>query len=373
MTVYWLCPEQIFDGKTLFQDYAISVGDGRVLEIKPAHEIPSEQPRRYLKGTISPGFVDLQVNGGGGVLLNQHPSREGMLQIANAHRAFGTVAIMPTVITDCDEVIASAAQAAIEAEADRNIIGVHIEGPHISPTRRGTHSREYVRLLNQETMIAVEKLCAADVPVMLTLAPEIVSPQQIEDIVQLGAIVSLGHTDATSEQMRAGFEAGANCVTHLFNAMSPMLNRAPGAVGAAINSQAYAGIICDGHHVADEMVGLAIRARPVADRMFLVSDAMPTVGGEDHFNLYGRTIHLEEGKLVNAEGSLAGAHVTMAQSVRRLIATVGIDPQTALRMAVSVPAQVVGQDQLGQLQGRYIEDVILLDHDYGFVGFAEAQ
>jgi N-acetylglucosamine-6-phosphate deacetylase len=173
--------------------------------------------------------------------------------------------------------------------------------------------------------------------------------------------------------MTAAFAAGASCATHLFNAMSPMLNRSPGAVGAVINSQAYAGIICDGYHVADEMVGLAIRARAVSGRMFLVSDAMPTVGGPDAFELYGNTITLKQGQLVNAEGSLAGAHVTMAQSVQRLVSVVGVDKETALQMAVTVPADVLKQPELATVVGRSVDDLLVLRGDFVVVGTLGSQ
>jgi N-acetylglucosamine-6-phosphate deacetylase len=176
--------------------------------------------------------------------------------------------------------------------------------------------------------------------------------------------VSIGHSDATAEATRQLLDEGASCFTHLFNAMSPMLNRAPGVTGACINSTAYAGIICDGIHVADEMVGLALRARPVADHMFLVSDAMSTVGGSDHFRLYGEEIRLVNGRLVNAEGSLAGAHVTMAESLARLIRVVGIAPDQALRMTSTVPARVIGRPDLARLTGRSTRDLLILGEDW---------
>jgi len=205
-------------------------------------------------------------------------------------------------------------------------------------------------------------------PVMITLAPEAVQPGQIAELVGTGAIVSLGHTDSDAAGIRRALAEGANCFTHLYNAMSPMLNRAAGTTGAAINSTAWCGIICDGIHVADEMVALAIRARPVADRMFLVSDAMPTVGGSDSFLLYGQTIRLRNGQLVNEEGSLAGAHVTMADSVQRLVTVLGIDLQTALRMAISTPARVMGHDLSGIFAGGPAADLLTLSADLTMTG-----
>ena len=197
-------------------------------------------------------------------------------------------------------------------------------------------------------------------------------PSQIATLAAMGAVVSLGHSDATAESVQAALAEGAVCFTHLFNAMSPMLNRTPGVTGACINSTAYAGIICDGIHVDDAMVGLAIRARPVPDRMFLVSDAMPTVGGTGHFRLYGDEIRLENGRLVNAEGSLAGAHVTMAESLARLITVVGIAPETALRMAISNPARLIGADDFAQINGRNLADLLLLNDHWQMISTCAA-
>jgi N-acetylglucosamine-6-phosphate deacetylase len=279
--------------------------------------------------------------------------------------------VMPTVITDAAAVLARAVEAALEVQGQPGILGLHIEGPHLSLARKGTHAPEHIRPFEPATLAHVRRLRAAGVAVMLTLAPEAVGAADIAALAATGAVVSIGHSDATAEATRAALAAGASCITHLFNAMSPMLNRAPGLTGAAINSTAHAGIICDGIHVADEMVGLAVRARPVADRMFLVSDAMATVGGGDSFTLYGRTIRLSEGRLVNAEGSLAGAHTTMAASLARLIGVVGVAPDVALRMAVSTPARLIGQGALAGLTGRRAEDLLVLDEGWSLAGFCD--
>jgi N-acetylglucosamine-6-phosphate deacetylase len=308
------------------------------------------------------------VNGGGGVLLNANPTPDGMTAIAAAHRRYGTTWIMPTLITDAPDVLERLTESAIAARRTKGILGLHIEGPHIAVQRRGTHAERFIRPLDDLTIACVERLRTADVAVMITLAPEAVAPGQIARLVELGAVVSIGHSDTTSDAVRQSLAEGASCFTHLFNAMSPLLHRSPGVVGGALNSSAYAGIICDGIHVADELVGLAIRARPVPDRMFIVSDAMPTVGGPDRFRLYDMELHLEGGRLVNSEGSLAGAHVTMAESVRRLIGVVGVDPALALRMATSIPAAVMGLPEFGELVGRPIDEVLVLDRDWVFTG-----
>lgn len=361
---FWLCPDQVFDGQHLRAGLALRIEGGRVAALAGQAELPAGAERRVLRGVLTPGYLDLQVNGGGDAQLNNLPNAEAMQTIAAAHRRFGTVGVMPTVITDAPEVLAFAVEAALEAQGMPGVLGLHIEGPHISLPRRGTHAAEWVRPMEAATLAHVARLRAAGVTVMITVAPEAVQKGQIAELAATGAIVSLGHSDATAEAVEAALAEGARCFTHLYNAMSPMLNRAPGVTGAAINSTAWCGFICDGHHVADAMLGLAIRARPVADRMFLVSDAMCTVGGSDRYQLYGQEIRLVGGRLVNAEGSLAGAHVTMAESVARLVTVLGIPPEAALRMAVTVPAEVIGRPDLAALVGRPVDDLLLLGPDW---------
>ncbi|MFM2356390.1 MAG: hypothetical protein RLZZ528_2126 [Pseudomonadota bacterium] len=362
---FWIRPDRAFDGQGLRTDVAVAIADGVITAIGTPPDGAAVEP---LAGTLTPGYLDLQVNGGGGVLLNTDPTAEGMETIAAAHRRFGTVGILPTLITDAPEVLDFATEAALQAWGRKGILGLHVEGPHISVQRRGTHAERFIRPLDARTFNCVARLRAAGVPVMITLAPEAVAPGQIAALARMGAVVSIGHSDASADMVRGALDEGASCFTHLFNAMSPLLHRSPGVVGAALNSRAHAGIICDGIHVADELVGLAIRARPEPDRMFLVSDAMPTVGGPDRFRLYDMDLHLEGGRLVNDEGSLAGAHVTMAESVARLVNVVGVDPALALRMATSIPAAVIGLPDKGQIVGRPMDEVLVLGADMSVTG-----
>lgn len=359
----WITPDWVFDGRDLRAGQAVRLRAGRVAEI-------ADTPRAALaiSGILTPGYVDLQVNGGGGVMLNTTPTRQGLATIAAAHRGLGTVAILPTVITDHPDVLDRAADAVIAAKGDPGIAGLHIEGPHISEARRGTHAAKHIRPMDNRTLSVVARLREAAIPVMITVAPENTTPDQIAALSALGAVVSVGHTDANAGDIQAALDAGARCATHLFNAMSPMHGRAPGTVGAVINSDAYAGIICDGHHVADSMVAMAIRARPVPDRMFLVSDAMATVGGPPSFDLYGQKIALDHGRLINQEGSLAGAHVTQAEAVQRLVANTSTSLTDALRMATSNPAGCMGLPALGQLEDRSATDLIVLGPDNAVQG-----
>lgn len=360
----WIAPDALFDGAKLRRGVALPVIAGRMGQITPLADLPAGAQVLALAGTLCPGFLDLQVNGGGDALLNNAPTPATLQRMAAAHRQFGTVAILPTVITDAPEVLDSAVQAVLDLGPTPGLLGLHIEGPHLALARRGTHLARWIRPFESRTLAHIQRLRAAGIFVKITLAPEAVTPDQVAQIVATGAVVSIGHSDATAQQTRALLAAGASCFTHLFNAMSPMLNRAPGVTGACLNSTAYAGVICDGHHVADEMIALAIRARPVPGRMFLVSDAMSTVGGSDHFTLYGQQLRLDQGRLVNAEGSLAGAHVTMAQGLARLIQEVGVAPQVALDMAIAAPARLLRRPDLAQISGRDCRDLLLLGPDW---------
>ena len=366
----WMQPDALFDGTSIQPDMALCVEAGKVTRVaKAAPDLNAQK----VAGIACPGFVDLQVNGGGNHLFNATPTPETILKIAAAHHALGTTRLLPTVITDEKSVLEQAVEASLVCKDARGILGIHIEGPHISAERRGTHAKRFIRPFDDHSLGLVRKLRDAGVRVVMTLAPEAATPAQVSQLSEMGAVVSIGHTDATADEARAMFKAGATCVTHLFNAMSPMLNRAPGVVGAAINSDAYCGIICDGMHVADEMVGLACRARPTPRRTFLVSDAMPTVGGNDHFDLYDTRIRLDNGKLINAEGSLAGAHVTMFQSVVRLVGKVGIPLADALAMATSIPLCALMQSEAleNPLIGEDLADLLLIEKDLSSFSFAQ--
>jgi N-acetylglucosamine-6-phosphate deacetylase len=367
MSEAWLLPDYVFDGQNLRQDVALHAVDGKVAALVAAEHAPANT--RDVDGILSPGFVDLQVNGGGGVLFNQTPSVQGIQEIAAAHRKFGTTGLLPTVITDSPDVLARAVDAVIAAKESSGVLGIHIEGPHISKVRRGTHAKEFVRPMGEDTFNHVTRLRSHGIAVLITLAPEVVSSGQIRALVDLGAVVSIGHSDATAAQVEEAIQAGARCATHLFNAMSPLGHRAPGVAGAVLNSTIRSSIILDGIHVADDMVALALRARPAPDLMFSVSDAMPTVGGPEQFDLYGGTIRLKEGRLVNAEGNLAGAHMTQAEAVFRLVNVLGQTKAEALRMAISVPASVIGRPDLATIVGQSLADLIMLDHNMTFKGF----
>lgn len=356
----WYAPDAVFDGERLRRDVAASVRAGRV-SLAPLADVPTIP----VSGIITPGFVDLQVNGGGGVLLNTTPTREGIAAILSAHRALGTVALMPTVITDTPEVLEAAADAALAARDLPGMMGLHIEGPHIAEAKRGTHAAAHIRPLDDRTHAVVARLRGAGLPVMMTVAPEAATPARIAALVALGAVVSLGHSDATAQQVAEAIGAGAQAFTHLFNAMSQMTGREPGMVGSAILSGLPCGLICDGHHVADAMIAVALRA---GAQIYLVSDAMPTVGGPDQFSLYGRQISLRDGRLVNGDGALAGAHLTMADAVARMVCEVGAPLAEVLRMAITRPAGVMGCRAQFRLDGLAASDAAVIGPDGAWLG-----
>lgn len=372
MSDHWIIPARLFDGQYLQEGAALFVQNSTVVQMMPAVDLPADCPRTPVAGLVTPGFVDLQVNGGGGVLFNDDPSAAGIRQIAAAHHRLGTVALMPTVITGAPGVLDAAVQAALDAKDAPFFAGLHIEGPHIDPRKRGTHAAAFIRPLDDTSLHALRKLRQADVAVMMTLAPEAASADQITMLAAMGVIVSLGHSNCTAGQARTAFAAGASGVTHLFNAMSQMQGRDPGLSGAAILSEAYVSMICDGVHVCDDMLALALRARPLADRSFIVSDAMPSVGGPDSFVLYGQPITLQGNKLINSEGNLAGAHVTMAQGLARLVHHAGQPLETALRMAVTIPATRINRPELARIRGRATTDLMILDAGLGLTGTLQA-
>jgi N-acetylglucosamine-6-phosphate deacetylase len=358
---WWLVPGQLFDGETLSAGRTLRIAAGRIDGIFPAAEAGRDGlPVWRTDRLASPGFFDVQVNGGGGVMFNADPTVEGLRAIAAAHRPGGTTALLTTLITDSPEVMERAVSAVLEAVGSAGIVGVHLEGPHISLARKGAHDPGFIRPMDDSTWTAVRRLRDAGVPVLLTLAPECVPPGTIERLCALGVVVSLGHTAADAATTRAAIAEGARSVTHLYNAMTPITSREPGVVGAALDSDIYCGFIADGHHVDDAVLRLAIRARPVPNRMVLVSDAMATWNGPDHFVLYGETIHLEGGKLVNRIGSLAGVHIDMATSLRRLVETVGIPLLDALKMATANPSRLMGLEaSVGFLRPGMPADFVL--------------
>jgi len=294
-------------------------------------------------GWLVPGFIDTQVNGGGGVLFNDDPSVETIARIGAAHRPFGTTEFLPTLISDTLDQVDAAMRAVEQAIAEGvpGVVGIHIEGPFLSPARKGTHDAAHFRTLDDAAIRLLGSLKHGRT--LVTLAPELCSWADIRALRAAGVIVAAGHTDADHATMREAIAAGVTGVTHLFNAMSPLSHRAPGVVGAALDDQSvYCGIIVDGFHVDDAALRIALRARPI-DRFMLVSDAMPCVGSDEKsFVLQGRPIHVAEGRCVGADGTLAGSDLDMAGAVRNTVNRLGIAPEAVATMASTSPAAFLG-------------------------------
>lgn len=340
--------DSLFDGTSFMPRHALIVEAGRVAEIVPAGAVPRRARLMELgPGFLAPGFVDLQVNGGGGILFNDDPSVETLRHMAGAHARLGTTALLPTLITDTPEATAraiAAAEAAIGSGVP-GLAGLHLEGPHISHARKGAHDPSLIRPMENADLAAIRDAAPRLPALLVTVAPEVVSPRQIEAMAAAGVIVSLGHSDADYETSLRAAAAGARCVTHLHNAMSPLTSRAPGLVGAALSApELSAGLIADGIHVHPATIAASLRGKAGPGAIFLVTDAMATAGSEiDAFNLNGRRIERRDGRLTLPDGTLAGADLDMAAALAVMTRQVGVSALTALAMATRLPAELIGQ------------------------------
>jgi N-acetylglucosamine-6-phosphate deacetylase len=346
-------------------DHAVLVADGRIEAIVPLEDARCrDAERRDLGGHILlPGFIDVQVNGGGGALFNDDPSVETIRTIASAHRRFGTTALLPTLISDDTRVIARAIEATRDAIAQGvpGVIGVHIEGPCLNEVKKGAHDAAKFRDLDDSDIALLTSLRSGRM--LVTLAPEMTSPTTIARLADSGVIVSAGHTDATWAQMQPALRHGVTGFTHLFNAMSPLTSREPGVVGAALaDPDSWCGLIVDGHHVDPVALRIALACKR-RDRFMLVTDAMPSVGsGQDHFFLQGRRIEVRDGRCVDESGVLSGSDLDMASAVRNAVTMLGVSLEDAARMASTWPAEFIGVDkEIGRIAPGYRADLVLLD------------
>ncbi len=357
---------RIFDGIDCHDGAALLIESGHVKAIVPASAAPAEAETIDARGLLLvPGFIDLQVNGGGGVLLNDEPTLDGIRQICSAHARFGTTALLPTLITDRREIRTAAIKAGIVAKAAAvpGFLGLHLEGPHLSVVRKGAHDVSLIRPMEAadlDEMLACMKAIGC---LMVTLAPENATKEQVKALADAGVVVSLGHTDVGFETACAYARAGARTVTHLFNAMSGLGHREPGVVGAALaTGTLHAGMIADGFHVDPAAMGIAIRGKQGPGQIFLVTDAMSTIGTEiTSFTLNGREILRKGGRLTLADGTLAGADIDMLSSVRFVHRSLGLPIEEAIRMASAYPADAMGiASHKGRLLPGTDADFVLL-------------
>lgn len=346
MTRFALTGARIFTGDRFLDGHAALIAAGRILAVVPEAEVPAETPVEPLSGgLLAPGFIDVQVNGGGGALFNDTPEVEALARLAHAHARHGTTALLPTFITDDAARMRQAIDAVKAAQRSvPGVLGIHLEGPFLAPARKGAHDANHIRPLTEADVSA---LLETDLrPLLLTLAPERVAPALIARLAAGGVTVSLGHSDARYEVAMAAADAGARGVTHVFNAMSPLSHRAPGMVGAALDhGSLWGGIIADGHHVHPAALAIALRAKRGPARLFLVTDAMPTAGhSDDEFHLNGRKVVRRDGVLTLEDGTLAGSDLTMDAALRFAVDHLDVSLAEALRMASLYPALFLGLD-----------------------------
>jgi N-acetylglucosamine-6-phosphate deacetylase len=361
MTDIRLHVTKMFDGQEYAADQVLSIRDGVIVDI----DDNITEVDISLQGLVVPGFIDLQVNGGGGALFNDSPTLSSIQTMMKAHSQFGTTAMLPTLITDNIEVMSEAADAIAMAITEQvpGILGVHFEGPHLSVAKKGAHTAQYIRPISEQEW---EILSRKDLgQILVTLAPETVTCEEIERLVSLGIKVSLGHSNADYHTAQMAINAGADGFTHLYNAMSPIQGRAPGVTGCALlNDQASCGLIVDGHHVDYASCQLALKTKP-SGSIFLVSDSMPPVGTNDtEFSLVGKKVSLADGKLTSSTGELAGSVLDMASAVANAHRELGLSLDESVRMASLYPANYINQgNKRGHLGIGCKADFVVLGND----------
>jgi N-acetylglucosamine-6-phosphate deacetylase len=358
---------RIFDGAEWHDRMALVVADGRI-EGLIAADSPTDAERGPVDGEmIVPGFIDLQVNGGGGALLNETPTLEVIRTICTAFARFGTTACLPTLITDTAEkndTVIAAGIAAVE-QGVPGFLGLHIEGPHLAVSRKGAHDPSLIRPMDEADLQRFVSARRHLPNLLITVAAETVGPEQISRLTEAGVTVSIGHSDGTYAEVRAAVEAGATMVTHLFNAQSQLGNREPGVVGAALDLPGlHAGLIADGIHVHPVTLAAALRAKRGPGQIFLVTDAMSITGTDwTEFELTGQTVYRKDGALRLGDGTLAGADLTMIAAIRYMHETIGVSLDEALRMASLYPARAIGaESERGHLtRGARADFTVLTD------------
>lgn len=358
---------RIFTGEEFLENHALIISGETIEALVPLQSLDKAMPRiEFSGGVIAPGFIDLQVNGGGGAFFTNDTSVNAIQTMLDGHRPTGTTSLLPTLISDTREVHQAGVKAVADAVAAgmKGVLGVHVEGPFFDPGRRGAHNERYIRAMEQAD---IDWLSAPrSFKLMLTLAPEHTKPGQIKALTEAGVVVCAGHTDAHYDDVIAAVKEGLSGFTHLYNAMRPTTGREPGVVGAALDTpNTWCGIIIDTYHVHAASARVAYAAKPKG-KVYLVTDAMSTVGSrEKSFQIYGETIYEKEGCLVNAEGRLAGSAIGMIDAVRLNTNWVGIDLAESLRMASLYPAEYMQVDSyLGCIGSGYRADLVHFTDDY---------
>jgi N-acetylglucosamine-6-phosphate deacetylase len=365
---FTIAAPQLFDGTSLRGASLVTVSGGLIESVSFGQVASPATVSLPADAILAPGFIDIQVNGGGGVLLNDEPTEEGVRRIVEAHRRTGTTGSLPTLISDCTEVIERLAAAAPASVQIPGVLGLHLEGPALNKARTGIHLESAIRAPSPRDLAAMQSIgsCGRSV---VTVAPECVPPSLLDSLIEAGFRISAGHSEATAMQIRQSADGGLTGVTHLFNAMSQLSAREPGMVGAALDDERlFAGIICDGIHVDPVSLRIAMRCKG-RNRLMLVTDAMPLIGTDQtDFLLQGRRITLQGDRLSGPDGTLAGAHLTMMQAVHRAVALLGLTLADALTMASRTPAAFLGLEaELGAIAPGYRADLVAFNSNFDVI------
>jgi N-acetylglucosamine-6-phosphate deacetylase len=363
----------IYSEQTLI-DHAVLIDQERISDIVPVSQLSADLKTVDLAGAgVAPGFIDLQLNGCGGVMFNDAITTETLETMYRTNLKSGTTSYLPTLITSSDQAMLEALDLVsyYRQHNPNTVLGLHLEGPYLNLKRKGIHDPAYIR---QPDRAMLKQIAAAgsSVTKIVTLAVEQVAPGDIKLLSEQGIVVSAGHTDATYEQAQTGFNSGVRMVTHLFNAMSPWLGRSPGMVGAVFNhDQVYAGIIADGYHVHYASIELAQKIKQ--DKLILVTDATPPVGTQiTSFQIGGQTVFYKDGKCVSADGTLGGSALTMIEAVANCVRYVNVPLAEALRMASFYPAQAIRLDhQLGKIAPGYLANLAIFDNQFQITGVVD--
>lgn len=364
--MYALTNCKVYTGSDVLAEHAIVIDNDQIVQICPASELPNGIDTVNLEGAnVSPGFIDLQLNGCGGVMFNDEITAETLEIMHQANLKSGCTSYLPTLITSSDENMRQAVAAARDYQAmhQNQSLGLHLEGPYLNVIKKGIHSVDYIRP-SDDSMI--DYICEnSDVVTKVTLAPEHNKLEHIEKLTKAGIVVSIGHTNATYAEARRSFEAGISFATHLFNAMTPMAGREPGVVGAIYDTpDVYAGIIADGFHV--DYANIRIAHKIKGEKLVLVTDATAPAGAEmDHFIFVGKKVYYRDGKCVDENGTLGGSALTMIEAVQNTVEHAGIALDEALRMATLYPARAIGVDnKLGRIKKGMIANLTVFDRDF---------
>ncbi|ALE02501.1 N-acetylglucosamine-6-phosphate deacetylase [Candidatus Pseudothioglobus singularis] len=357
---------KLFNGIDFIEHKALLIEDQHIAGIVNKDAIPTDfQVKKLDGGILSPGFIDLQVNGGGGKLFNNSPDKESLNTIISAHQYFGTTSIMPTVISDSLNILQKCTDT-ISNEIDNNhsLLGIHIEGPFFNVKYRGVHQKQYINTINASYLNLFETL--DKFPVMLTLAPECISIKQLKHLNSLGFKILAGHTDANYDQLEEAVKYGLDGFTHLFNAMGQISAREPGVVGSAFDfDETSASIIVDLHHVHPSLINLSFKQKPKG-KLFFVSDSMATINhGEPSFELYDEVVSESNGRIINSEGKLAGSSITQIDAIKNAYQKCSIPLESAISMATLYPAEYLGvSNYIGQLKKGYRADLAHFDSNF---------